>query len=423
MNSSREWPSVAVVCIGTELTTGHIKDSNAHLIAKTLSEAGASVVSMRFVPDDLNIMVQAMRDAMELAAWVVVTGGLGPTDDDFTKDALLQIFGGELVMHAPSLERVESSLSKRGVPLTARNRSQAEVPSSCVPLLNRWGLAPGMLFKRNGHTLVSLPGVPKEMEGLLKYELIPRMQAEYGELHYVDASFSIYGVAESVLAERLEDFESTLAPYFSLAYLPGGNSLVELRLRSLHPVEGDMMERFSFLCSRLRDELGDDIFSECGESLAEVVHGLLMARHLTLSTAESCTSGELAAALTECAGSSSYFLGSVIAYSHGVKSGKLGVSSQLLSSQGAVNEEVVLQMAQGARLALQSDLAISTTGLLGPEGDGSDVKVGTLFVGISDAQGYSECYSTTLSGSRLYARRSATNFALNILRSYLAKER
>lgn len=408
-----------IVAVGTELTIGQVQDTNAHYLARELDAAGVQVVGIEVVPDDREAMRRVFEDSVSRNEITVVTGGLGPTADDFTKFVLQEMFGGEWREDAATRAAVVDYFARRGKQASPRNCSQARVPSSCEVLFNRLGTAPGMLFRRGEHWLISLPGVPFEMRAMFA-EVVQPLIAARTKAHHFHRTLQVYGIAESDLADKLRAWEAGLAPEFTLAYLPSPES-IRLRISAVGAASEETAARAEKHVGELKCILGSLLFGEGEESLASVVGRLLLAGQSTVATAESCTGGGVSRALVSVPGASAYVRGGLVAYSTAVKEEWLGVSPEQIADCGVGSGEVAEAMAQGARRAFGTDYAVSTTGVLGPQGDGSCTPVGTLWVGVSGPRGvravrYSVCSTREVSMAR------SVSHALNALRLYLLGE-
>lgn len=391
----------AIITIGDELLIGQIVDTNAAWIAARLNEAGFTVVRKFTVGDDRREIEEAVRSAMHRADAVIVTGGLGPTKDDITKQTLAGIFGGEPVRDAATYERNERILAARGIDYNDLNKAQALVPSSAEVLQNLHGTAPGMWFARDGKAVVSLPGVPFEMKELMENEVLPRLAAHFGRSKVVHRTAVTYGLAESVLAATIAEWEAALPGNLRLAYLPSP-SQIRLRL-SAYDIgecgEEEEIDRQFALLERLIPEY----FIGYGDAtVASATADLLRARRATLAVAESCTGGALSASFTAMAGASDYFLGGVVSYSNDVKAGALGVSPDTLRQYGAVSRQTACEMADGVRRLCGSDYALSTTGIAGPDGGTPEKPVGTVWIGLATPHG-------TVAQRFVFARLRAQN--------------
>ena len=367
---------VTIINIGDELLIGQDVNTNASSMSRLLTAAGMDVRKTVVVGDERQAIWNAVAGAMHTSDVVLVTGGLGPTKDDITKKLLCDYFGSELVESPMALDNVKRIFESRGYELTPVNRAQALVPKCCEVLNNDLGTAPCMWFP--GKTvLVSLPGVPFEMEWLMRNRVIPKLQETFHTDLIVTKNILVQGIGESFLSDLIEPWELSLPENVKLAYLPVAG-LTKLRLT----VHGNYDHA---ILKGLYDLAGKYIVGQDCETLDELVHKTLTKRSLTLATAESCTGGNIARLLTAQAGASSYFRGGVIAYSNEVKECALGVKHSTLEAHGAVSEETVREMAEGVRNRLGADLAIATTGIAGPDGGTPDKPVGTVWIAVADA--------------------------------------
>lgn len=376
--------NVTIINIGDELLIGQVVNTNASTMARMLTEAGMEVGKTVVVGDSRDDIWQAVDAAMHSSDTVLVTGGLGPTKDDITKKLLCEYFGSELVESEVALENVKRLFAVRGFELTPVNRAQALVPKCCEVLNNDVGTAPCMWFEREGKVLVSLPGVPHEMEWLMANRVIPKLQETFKMETIINKNILTQGIGESFLSDLIEPWELALPKCIRLAYLPvAGMTKLRLtcRITPDNPETPDIPE----LLQGLYKIAGQYIVGEDCETLAELVHKTLTERGLTLATAESCTGGTIASQLTAQAGASAYFKGGVVAYSNEVKECALGVQHSTLEAHGAVSEETAREMAEGVRKRLGADLAIATTGIAGPDGGTKEKPVGTVWIAVADA--------------------------------------
>lgn len=376
--------NVTIINIGDELLIGQVVNTNASTMARMLTEAGMEVGKTVVVGDSRDDIWQAVDAAMHASDTVLVTGGLGPTKDDITKKLLCEYFGSELVESEVALENVKRLFAVRGFELTPVNRAQALVPKCCEVLNNDVGTAPCMWFEREGKVLVSLPGVPHEMEWLMANRVIPKLQETFKMETIINKNILTQGIGESFLSDLIEPWELALPKCIRLAYLPvAGMTKLRLtcRITPDNPETPDIPE----LLQGLYKLAGQYIVGEDCETLAELVHKTLTERGLTLATAESCTGGTIASQLTAQAGASAYFKGGVVAYSNEVKECALGVQHSTLEAHGAVSEETAREMAEGVRKRLGADLAIATTGIAGPDGGTKEKPVGTVWIAVADA--------------------------------------
>ena len=367
----------AIITIGDEILIGQIVDTNSVSIAKHLNAAGIVVHEKVSIGDDSTQIVRSVERALGDSNVVVITGGLGPTKDDITKKTLAGMFGCELVPDQRVADHVKRMLEGRGIEFNELNRGQAMVPACCTVLFNAHGTAPGMWFERDGKVVVSLPGVPYEMEHLMQDEVMPRLKAHFELRQIVHRTMITAGLPESMLAAKIEAWENALPSYLKLAYLPNPGA-VRLRL-SAYEVEGESVSKeIERQFEALRKIIPHNIIGYETATMQELVHKLLTERGLTLATAESCTGGSIAARFTAMPGASAYFLCGVVSYSNASKHDILGVAPEVIARHGAVSEEVARRMAEGARRISGADCAIATTGIAGPAGGSAEKPVGTV---------------------------------------------
>ncbi|MEG1332828.1 MAG: CinA family nicotinamide mononucleotide deamidase-related protein [Bacteroides sp.] len=367
-----------IITIGDELLIGQVVDTNSAWIGRELNKVGIEVIRVVSVRDRSDEIIEAIDAAMHRSSVVLVTGGLGPTKDDITKQALCDYFHTELVFSEEIFENVKRVLSGR-IPMNALNKSQAMVPKDCLVINNRVGSASVSWFERNGKVLVSMPGVPQEMTTVMSEEVIPRLSDKFRTDVIVHKTFTVKNQPESVLAEKLEYWEAALPLCIKLAYLPKPG-IIRLRLTGRGQSKEEIKSLIDDASVRLKAILGDDIFDEEDAPLERIIGDLLRKKGITLSTAESCTGGSIAARLTSVAGSSDYFKGAVVAYANEVKTSLLNVSPQTLAEQGAVSEKTVIEMVKGAMNTLKTDCAVATSGIAGPGGGTNEKPVGTVWI-------------------------------------------
>ncbi len=368
--------NITIINIGDELLIGQVVNTNASTMSRMLTAAGMDVLKTMVVGDERQAIWKAVDEAMHSSDAVLVTGGLGPTKDDITKKLLCEYFNSELVESAMALDNVRRIFESRGYELTPVNRAQAIVPKCCEVLNNDLGTAPCMWFSNEGKILVSLPGVPFEMEWLMRNRVIPKLQETFKTDIIITKNILVQGIGESFLSDLIEPWELSLPENIKLAYLPVAG-LTKLRLTVHGSYDPSILKG-------LYDLAGQYIVGEDCETLDELVHKTLTGRGLTLATAESCTGGNIARLLTAQAGASAYFKGGVVAYSNEVKECALGVRHSTLETHGAVSEETVREMAEGVRQRLGADLAIATTGIAGPDGGTKEKPVGTVWIAVAD---------------------------------------
>lgn len=374
--------NVTIINIGDELLIGQVVNTNASTMSQLLTGVGMEVRKTMVVGDVRQDIWDAVDEAMHESDVVLVTGGLGPTKDDITKKLLCEYFDSELIENKMALENVERIFKSRGYEVTPVNRAQALVPKCCEVLNNDLGTAPCMWFSHEGRVLVSLPGVPFEMEWLMRNRVIPKLQEAFYTDIILTKNILVQGIGESFLSDLIEPWELSLPKNVKLAYLPvAGLTKLRLTYRSTLNIQSSL----NSLTKGLYELAGKYIVGEDCETLDELVHKTLVERGLTLATAESCTGGNIARLLTAQAGASAYFKGGVVAYSNEVKESVLGVKHETLEAHGAVSEETVREMVEGVRTRLGADLAIATTGIAGPDGGTPEKPVGTVWIAVADA--------------------------------------
>lgn len=375
-----------LITIGDELLIGQVVNTNASWIAGELEKHNIHVARIVAIADDLNDISNTLSEALGHAEVIIMTGGLGPTKDDITKTALCDYFGMQLVMHEPSLVNVTDFFAKRGLQISAINQMQGLVPDGCEPLLNKVGTAPGMWFERAGKIVVSLPGVPFEMQWLMSEYVLPKLQQRLGSEAILHKTVLTCGIGESFLADTIEAWELALPTNFRLAYLPEAGK-VRLRLSAHGDDKLLLQQQMDEQLAKLIPLIDTYIYGYDDETFASVIGKLLIERGATLATAESCTGGQLGHRITEVAGASAYYLGGVVAYSNDIKEQLLGVHTDTLTQYGAVSAQTAEEMAIGCRKLFQTDYAIATTGISGPTGGTEAKPLGTVWIAIASEKG------------------------------------
>ncbi len=375
-----------IISIGDELLIGQVVNTNASWMAAELNKSGIRVGHISMISDDKKAINDALNEAGERANVILITGGLGPTKDDITKQVLADYFGAKLIFHDPSFEQVMKLFKARNYEVTPINRKQAEIPDNCIPLLNKHGTAPGMWFEKEGKVYVSMPGVPFEMKTLMTGQIIPRLQEKFNLGFIYHKTIMTHGLGESKLAEQIQDVEEGLPHHIKLAYLPQPG-IVRLRLSASGNDKDFLENEIKKYCRQIRDIIPELVFGFDDVSMEEVVGKLLMEKGKTLSTAESCTGGYIAHLITSIPGSSNYFTGSVISYSNDIKIKELGVKPVDLDKYGAVSKQVVEQMAAGVREKLGTDYSLATSGIAGPDGGTDEKPVGTVWIALASEKG------------------------------------
>ena len=367
---------IEIITIGDEILIGQIIDTNSAWMTAELSRAGFEVIAVTSVGDNAHHIRQSIDIGFERADVLLLSGGIGPTKDDITKNTLCEYFNTPLIFSNEVLENIHQIFAHKNYKLNELTKNQAFVPEHCTVIQNRTGTAPIVWFDKNNKILVSMPGVPFEMKTTMQTEIIPRLQKRFPTDIFLKQTFLLSGITESALAMLLVDFENQLPDNFSLAYLPA-YGLIRLRLstRGAHKTK-----EFERQCNLLRKTV-DSLLIEITESSIEALLGsLLKKRNLTLSTAESCTGGNVAHKITLIPGASNYFKGAVVSYSNEIKSNLLGIDPAVIEQYGAVSKEVVELMAENCVYKLQTDCGIAISGIAGPEGGTPDKPVGTVWI-------------------------------------------
>lgn len=418
----------ASICtIGDEILIGQIVDTNSSHISQALNSLGIKVTRMLSIADEHDAIVEALEGELSLNDIVIVTGGLGPTKDDITKPALARLSGTDSYKtDERQLEIIHKLLSARGLDVLDINLAQASVPDTCEVIPNRLGTAPVMVFRFNeerfGHpaTLYSLPGVPFEALGALE-DIMKDIKAHNPLSDISHRTIMTYGIAESALAKKIEDWETSLPEDMHLAYLPNPLTGVRLRLSVYGGDKASHEIRMEAELDRLRPVLGDLLYSDHDDSLEHCIGTILRKAGLTVSTAESCTGGTISAMFTSIPGSSEYFLGSVTSYANSVKTGVLGVPEEIIMKHGAVSSECVAAMAEGVRRLTGSDYSVATSGIAGPGGGSEEKPVGLVWIGVSSSRG-TQTYKMVFKSDRKRNIERFASSALNLLRIKLVNE-
>ena len=412
--------NVEIIVIGDELLIGQVTDTNSGWIARELNHIGWEVTEITTVRDRSREITDALNSSFGRVDVVLMTGGLGPTKDDITKQTLCDYFGGKLVFDESVFANVEAIFRRRKLTMNDSTRNQAYVPNVCTVIQNSVGTAPVMWFERNGKVLVSMPGVQTEMKTVMKEAVISRLR-EYFQDHssILHRTCLVKDFTESRLSETLSDFEAQLPACIKLAYLPTPG-VIRLRLTARGDEESYLQKIIDDEFFKLRTILGSHLFCGSDTTLAGALGSILTERGETLATAESCTGGNIAHEITRVAGSSVYFKGSVVAYSNEVKARVLNVSSETLSGFGAVSRETVLQMVSGVQRLLSSDCAIATSGIAGPGGGSVEKPVGTVWIAVRYGErSEAECFC--FEGDREQVIARATQSALLMLIQLMTK--
>ena len=372
----------SIITIGDEILIGQVLDTNSQWVANKLHALGVELVETVSISDTKQAIVNGIDHAMSIADLIIVTGGLGPTKDDVTKYTLVEYFNDELVLNPEILEDIKERFRKRGIHFSDLNKSQAMLPKKATILPNKLGTAAGMWFQENGKIVISLPGVPFEMKGLIDAEVLPRLKQIGGFPSQVYQTYVLYGVGESNAADALEVFENNLPDFIKLAYLPSPGRL-RLRLTGTHQDKWLLENAIQQLGKELMLVFKEESIIEGDVSYVDVIQQYLTKRQKTLAVAESCTGGKIASDITEKSGASQFFLGGVVAYNALLKQNILGVSKEIIEKHSVVSKEVAQEMALGVQKLTGADYAIATTGNAGPTTDDTNEEVGIIFIAIA----------------------------------------
>lgn len=419
----------ASICtIGDEILIGQITDTNSAHISRALNSLGIKVSRMVSIGDDHKVIIDSLSEELRANDIVIVTGGLGPTKDDITKNALAELSKAEnFKTDDRQLEIIHRILSARGLDILDINLAQASVPDTCDVIPNRLGTAPIMVFRfpeeRFGHkaTLYSLPGVPFEALGALG-DIMDDIKANYSLSDIYHRTVMTYGVAESALSKMISAWEDNLPSDMHLAYLPNAITGVRLRLSVYGAEDKEIaLKRIETELDALKAILRDIIYSDRDDTLQAAIGRILEANGKTMSTAESCTGGMISSLITSVPGSSAYFLGSVTSYANEVKTNVLKVPAEIIEKHGAVSQECVAAMAEGVRNLTGSDYSVATSGIAGPGGGSDDKPVGTVWIGVSSANG-TETMKLVFNSDRNRNIERFSSSALHILYKKVKKE-
>ena len=406
-----------IITIGDELLIGQTVDTNSAWIGSELSKLGFDIIRKISIHDLRKDILDTLNEVSGKSDIVLITGGLGPTSDDITKQTLCEFFNTRLVVSQEVLAMITEMMKKRGFPVNENNRRQAEVPESCKVLTNAAGTAPGMWFEKEKTIFISMPGVPYEMKYIMTEHVLPELRKRFSSQVIIHRNIMTYGVPEARLAELLTEFEASLPSEIKLAYLPAAG-IIKLRLTATGINNTLLNNKLEEQINKLYKTIPELIYGENEESFEMVIGSLLKEKGQTICTAESCTGGKIAQLITSIPGSSAYYKGSVIAYDNEVKAGLLGVPEEILEKYGAVSEQAVRLMAEGARKLLNTDFAVATSGIAGPDGGTESKPVGTIWISVASGKGtVAEKY--VFGSDRLINIYRFANAALNLVRKQI----
>ncbi len=408
-----------IITIGDEILYGQILDTNSQWISQQLDELGIRVVRKVTIGDNETDILYAFARAQKNADLVLITGGLGPTNDDLTKPLLAKHFGVEIKISEQALKEVTELFRKFGKELTPTNRTQAELPVNCTIISNKLGSAPGMWFDENDTVFVSMPGVPFEMKGMMTEIILPRIKKRFQTRLIYHKIIKTTGIGESWLSDKIKSWEEQLPEHIKLAYLPSIME-VKLRLTASGYDKNQLIADVEKEIGKLKPLAGKYIFGYNDDTLEKVVGEMLRSKGITIATAESCTGGFLSHKLTSVPGSSDYFLGGIVSYSNKIKVTSLGVNEETLNKYGAVSEQTVNEMARNVRKIIGTDIGVAISGVAGPAGGTSENPVGTVWVAVSDND-QTRVLKFSFAKNRMVNIEASAKVAMNMVRQRLAE--
>ena len=402
-----------IITIGDELLIGQVVDTNSAWLGCELNNIGIEVLRITSVRDRKEEIVDAIDSAMKRVDIVLMTGGLGPTKDDITKQVLCDYFNTQLILNKDVFANIKRVLGDR-VPINGLTQSQAMVPKDCLVINNRVGTASVSWFERNNKILISMPGVPQEMKVIMTEEILPRLRKCSTNDFIIHKTFLVKNYPESVLAETLNEWENALPECIKLAYLPK-LGIIRLRLTARGDNENVLYDVLEKESEKLKEILKQDVVLDFDVPLEQLIGMKLKEKGLSVSTAESCTGGSIASRLTLIPGSSAYFKGGIVAYSNEIKTHLLHVSEEILANHGAVSEETVVAMAKGVMNQLKTDCAIATSGIAGPDGGTESKPVGTVWIAVSCGDKIVTLKQTINRGREMNIERAGNNAFMLLL--------
>jgi len=409
-----------IITIGDEILIGQIVDTNSAWMGEQLNLAGIKVHQITSVSDNAEHIIKALDEAKSRVDLILITGGLGPTKDDITKHTLVKYFNTSLRFDEDVFQHVKNLFARFGREVTDINKKQAEVPETCTVIHNANGTAPGMWFEQDEKVFISMPGVPYEMKRMMLSEILPRLKQKFSLPAIVHRTILTQGVGESFLSEMIADWENSLAgKNIKLAYLPSPG-MVRLRLSTSGGDESVLKRNVDDKIIELNKIIPQYIYGYEKDKLEEIAGKLLKEKKQTLSLAESCSGGLIAHLITSVPGSSAYFMGGVVSYSNESKTNQLGVKKETLEKHGAVSEETVTEMALGAKDKFNTNWAVATSGIAGPDGGSDEKPVGTVWIAIAGPNGI-KTKKFQLGGDRERNIAVTAITALNMLRKELLK--
>jgi nicotinamide-nucleotide amidase len=406
-----------ILTIGDEILIGQITDTNSAWMAQQLNLQGIRIVGKMSVGDVHNEIIHALDYALHAADLVLITGGLGATKDDITKKSLVEFFGSQLVWHQETYDRMEKIFQKYGRTVSEMNKNSCFMPSNAQILNNDRGLAPAMWFEENKKVVVSMPGVPYEMQSLMTNRVLPKLKASFPMSPIVHRTILTAGEGETMLAEKLDAFEEKLPENVKLAYLPSLGT-VRLRLTARGDDEAVLNQQLDVLKTELISVVDYAVAGFDDDTMPIVIGRMVKERGLKIGFAESCTGGYMSHLITSVAGSSAYFEGTIVAYAYDLKEKLLNVSSETLNTEGAVSESCIKQMVKGALETLNVDVAVAVSGIAGPSGGTPEKPVGTIWLAVGDKNSI-KTVQINMDRGRSKNIEYAANVGLNLLRKFL----
>lgn len=372
-----------IITIGEELLIGQVIDTNSAWISQQLNLIGISVQQITSISDNKKQLIKTLTQATQRSQLVLITGGLGPTKDDITKQTLAEYFNSNLVFNENAFKNIEAIFSRRNLKVTELNKQQAYLPDNCKVIPNLEGTACGMQFKKNNCIVISMPGVPYEMKTMMEKFILPELQNIFKLPYVVHKTILTQGIGESLLAEKIEEWENNLPQNISLAYLPSPG-IVRLRLSAIGENKNELENVVQKQIVKLNEIISEYIYGYDNETLEVIIGNLLKAKNKTLAVAESCTGGYIAHLITSVPGSSKYFKGGIVSYANEIKINELQVNKNDLEQFGAVSKQVVEQMAQNILKKYHADYAVATSGIAGPDGGTPEKPVGMVWIAVAD---------------------------------------
>lgn len=409
-----------IITIGDELLIGQVVDTNSAWMGQQLSLLGITVKEKLAISDSRQSILDTLAYATTRADVILITGGLGPTKDDITKKVIAEYYADEMVWDQGTWDRIEGLFARWGRPTTEAHRGQCYMPSSCELLPNKMGTAPGMLFKKEHHMLISMPGVPYEMKYIMSEHILPLLKDRYQGTAIVHRTIMTAGEGESRIADRIEAIVDAMPPHMSMAYLPSLGK-VRLRITATGTDETTLRQEIKAVEEPIVAELGDLVFGYDDISLVNAIANICLEKGITIGTAESCTGGKVASMIVNEAGSSAYYQGSLVTYSNELKQQLLAVGAETLAAHGAVSEQTVIEMVAGARRQLRVDVAVAISGIAGPSGGSDEKPVGTIWVACGN-ENKTETYLIKAGKNREKNIEYAANYALIHLRRFILQQ-